>query len=200
MKKLAFFVAPLLGLAAPALAQRPTSTVGLTAAYGRTQLAGSLPGYSAVGHAAYQAGLTADVYASEVLSFHPELLYTLQYYDANNPNPNPALSRDVTFLNVPLLARYHADGLFFEAGPQVNFVLKAINEAGNDVKSDVTSVGLDYVLGLGYQLRNGPSLGLRYDGGISKAYQSSAGNGLGGSNLRNSTFLLLLGYSFGLGK
>jgi Outer membrane protein beta-barrel domain len=200
MYKLACCLAPLLGLTAPALAQRPANTVGLTAAYARTQLSGSAPGYSAVGHAAYQAGLTADVYASEVLSFHPELLYTLQYYDADNPNPNPLLSRDVTFLDVPLLARYHADGLFFEAGPQVNFVLKAINEAGNDVKSDVTTVGLDYVLGLGYQLSSGPSLGLRYDGGITKTYQSSAGNGLGSGSLRNSTFLLVLGYSFGMGK
>ena len=55
------------------------------------------------------------------------------------------------YINVPLLARYHANGLFFKAGPEVNFALSAKNEAGADVKSrDVTPVALDYMVGLGY--------------------------------------------------
>ncbi len=203
MKK-AFLSLGILALAAGAAqAQTPANTVGITAGYGRTSLTGKNSNYSSVTHAAYQAGLTADVYLGEVFSFHPEVLYTRQYYDATEGG-SPSLdnlSRDVSYLNVPLLARYHADGLFFEAGPSVNVALSAINEAGADIKSrDVSTVVLDYVVGLGYQLNHGPSIGIRYDGGATNTYKDTASNGLGTGKLKNSTFWLNLGYSFGGSK
>ena len=89
-------------------------------------------------------------------------------------------SRDIDYINVPLTLRYHADGLFFEAGPEANFAIKAVNEAGADVKSnDVTPVTLNYVVGLGYELPMGLSANIRYDGGISRTYKTTAANGLG---------------------
>jgi hypothetical protein len=107
----------------------------------------------------------------------------------------------VDYINVPLLARYHADGLFFEAGPEVNFALSAKDEGGADVKSrDVTPVALDYVVGLGYELDMGLSLSVRYDGGISHAYKDAAANNLGTGNLRSNTFWFGLGYAFGGSK
>ncbi|MCC3154838.1 porin family protein [Hymenobacter sp. BT770] len=197
MKKIITTLALLAGAAGVAQAQ--TNSIGITAGYGRTSLTGKNSNYNAKTHSAYQAGLMADVYVGEVVSFHPELLYTLQYYDATEGSSSSldALSRDVSYINVPLLARYHADGLFFEAGPEVNFALAAKNEAGNDVKSDVSPVALDYVVGLGYQLSSGPSIGIRYDGGITNTYKDTAANGLGNGKLKNSTFWLNLGYSFG---
>ena len=192
MKKSVLSLALLAGITTAAQAQHAPQ-IGITAGYGRTSLTGSNSNFSSVTHSAYQAGLTADAYLSEALSFHPELLYTLQYYDAVDPN----LSRDISYLNVPLLLRYHADGLFFEAGPAVNFALSGKNEAGNDAKSDASPVVLNYVVGLGYQLNNGPSIGIRYDGGATNTYKSAAGNTLGSGNLKNSTFWLNLGYSFG---
>lgn len=185
MKKIILSLALLAGAAQ---AQTPASTVGITVGYGRTSLTGKNSNYSAVTHSAYQAGLTADVYLAEVISFHPEALYTLQYYDATESGKSSLdpLSRDVSYLNVPLLARYHADGLFFEAGPEVNFALAAKNEAGNDVRNAFNTVALDYVVGLGYQLNHGPSIGIRYDGGATNTFKSAAANGLGGSGLKNN--------------
>ena len=199
MKKVLSSLALLLGAATAARAQTPASTVGITAGYGRTSLTGKNSNYNSVTHSAYQAGLTADVYVAEVLSFHPEVLYTLQYYDAteNGKSTLDPLSRDVSYINVPLLARYHADGLFFEAGPAVNFAIGAKDEAGADVKSEASSVVLDYIAGLGYQLNNGPSIGIRYEGGATNTYKDAARFGLGTGNLKNSTFWLNLGYSFG---
>jgi hypothetical protein len=199
MKKNIITLALLTGLATAAQAQNAPQ-IGITAGYGRTSLTGKDSNYNAKTHSAYQAGLTADVFFSEVLSFHPELLYTLQYYDATAGNSTSldALSRDASYLNVPLLLRYHADGLFFEAGPEVNFALGAKNEAGDDVKSDFKPVVLDYVVGLGYQLHHGPSIGIRYDGGATNTFKNTASNAtLAGGNLKNSTFWLNLGYSFG---
>lgn len=67
--------------------------------YGLTNLRDNGP-YSAMSYSAYQAGLNADVYFGEMLSFHPEALYTLQYFDATNENS----SRDISYINLPLLA------------------------------------------------------------------------------------------------
>ena len=187
---------------APRAQPRAQTSFGITAGYGRTSLTGKNSNYNSQTHSAYQVGLTADAYQGEVLSFHPELLYTLQYYDATEGNSSSlaALSRDVSYINVTLLARYHADGLFFETGPEVNFALAAKNEVGNSVKSDVSPVVLDYVVGLGYQLNGGSSIGIRYDGGITNTYKDTANNGLGNGKLENSTFWLNLGYSFGGGS
>ena len=196
MKKI---VLSLLVLAGAAGAARAQSTIGITAGYGRTSLTGKNSNYTSVTHSAYQAGLTADVYLADVISFHPELLYTLQYYDATEPGKTALapLSRDISYINVPLLARYHADGLFFEAGPAVNFAIAAKDEEGADVKSEASSVVLDYIAGLGYQLNGGPSIGIRYEGGATNTYKDAARFGLGSGNLKNSTFWLNLGYSFG---
>ena len=196
MKKLLLPIVLLASTIGAAQAQQPANSIGIKSGYGITSLTGNTStGYSSKSHSAYQAGLMADVYFGEVLSFHPEALYTKQYFDATDLTN---LSRDVDYINVPLLARYHADGLFFEAGPEVNFALSAKNEAGADVKSrDVTPVALDYVVGLGYQLPVGLSLGVRYDGGISHTYKDAAANNLGTGNLRSSTFWFTLGYAFG---
>ncbi|WP_151089283.1 porin family protein [Hymenobacter baengnokdamensis] len=192
MKKSFFTLALLVATASAAYAQTPANTVGITLGYGRTNLRDSGP-YSSVNHSAYQAGLNADVYFSESFSFHPEALYTLQYFDSNNTD----LSRDISYINVPLLARVHAKGLFFEAGPEVNFALTAKNEAGNDVKSDVNPVVLDYVLGLGYQLGTGLSIGLRYDGGATNVFKNNTGTIIGNNSLKSNTFWLNVAYSFG---
>ncbi|MDB5269475.1 MAG: hypothetical protein JWP58_2515 [Hymenobacter sp.] len=198
MKKLLFPIALLASTIGAAQAQQPANSIGIKAGYGITSLSGSSTGYSSVNHSAYQAGLMADVYFGEAISFHPEALYTKQYFDAKDLLNQ---SRDVDYINVPLLARYHADGLFFEAGPEVNFALSGKDEAGADIKSrDVTPVALDYVVGLGYELPVGLSLGVRYDGGISHTYKDTAANSLGTGSLRASTFWLNLGYAFGGSK
>ena len=93
-------------------------------------------------HSAYQAGLTADVYLSSALSFHPEALYIMRYFDTSN---NADLNRDISSIDVPLLARYHAGGLYLEAGPEVDLPVKAVNEAGDDMKREVNSVALNYI-------------------------------------------------------
>ena len=175
MKKL-LFLAALLGATVTAQAQIK-ATLGLTAAYGYTELTHSGSGYNPTGHSAYQAGLTGDLYLADVFSIHPELLYTMQYYDTDAAT-TAGQNRDLTYLTLPVLARYHVGGsdggLFFEAGPQLNLPLTAKNEDGNDVKSQVNSLSLDYIVGLGYQLRQGFSLGVRYDGGITNVFKDYA--------------------------
>lgn len=193
MKKLLLIPVLLTGAASVAQAQKPANTIGIAVAYGRDRLLNNNQ-YSSVSHSAYQAGLTADMYVSNSFSFHPEVLYTLRYFDTSN---NEDLNRDIQSVDVPLLARYHAGGLFLEAGPEVNIPVKAVNEAAENVKSEVNSVALNYVLGVGYQLGHGPSLGVRYDGGASNVFKSNTATVLGTGNFKASAVFIVLGYSFG---
>jgi hypothetical protein len=185
-------LALVLGAAHSAQAQhRPT--VGLTLGYARTHLS-SNAAYATVNHAAYQGGLTADLYCSDALSFHPEVLYSWRAFDFSDAD----LSRDISYLDVPLLARYHVKGFFVEAGPQLSVPLTAKNEEGDNVKAEVNSVALDYVVGVGYQLANGLSLGLRYDGGATNVFKHDSGaTAVGIAQAKSQTVLVLLGYSFG---
>ena len=195
MKKVLLTLALAAGIAS---AQAQTNTIGIKAAYGITSLSGSSKDFTSVSHAAYQAGLMGDLFVADVVSIHPELLYTKQYFDATDLAKK---SRDIDYLNLPVTVRYHADGLYFEAGPEVNFALTAVDEEKKDVKSrDVTPVVLNYVVGLGYELKSGLSANIRYDGGISHTYKISAEDHLGEGNLRASTFWFGLGYAFGGSK
>ena len=193
MKKLVLSLALLMSGATAAQAQQRAATFGVTVAYGRTRLLNN-NNYTSVSHSAYQAGLTADFNVSEHVSFHPEALYTKRYFDTSN---NAALNRDISSIDVPLLGRYHAGGLFFEAGPQVGFPVQAVNEGGTDVKSEVNNVVLNYVVGVGYQLGHGPSLGVRYDGGASNTFKSNPATTLGTGRYKSSSVFVVLAYSFG---
>ncbi|WP_210519067.1 porin family protein [Hymenobacter terricola] len=193
MKKIITSLALVVSVAGAVQAQNRATTVGITVAYGRDRLLNNNQ-YTSVSHSAYQAGLTADLNVSEKVSFHPEVLYTMRYFDTSN---DANLNRDINTIDVPLLARYHVGGLFLEAGPQVSVPIKAVDEDGNDVKSQVNSVILDYVVGVGYQLGHGPSLGVRYDGGASNVFKSNTATALGTGKFKSSSVFVVLAYSFG---
>jgi hypothetical protein len=192
MKKPFLSLALLVAALGSAQAQH-ASTIGLTAAYGRSRILNN-NNYTSVGHSAYQAGLTADVYLTEALSFHPEALYTMRYFDTSN---DANLNRDVSSIDVPLLARYHVGGFFVEAGPEIDVPVKAVNETGDNIKSALNPVVLNYVAGVGYQLGCGLSLGVRYDGGATNVFKTNAATTLGAGKYKTSTALVVVGYAFG---
>lgn len=101
----------------------------------------------------------------------------------------------LSYVDIPVLLQLSAKGIFFEAGPQVGFLV------GRSVIANSLDVG--YVCGLGYQLASGFSfnVGLRYNGGISKVYEL---NTYDANNRpvatyapRNEAFQLYVGYLFG---
>ncbi|MDB5269476.1 MAG: PorT family protein [Hymenobacter sp.] len=145
-----------------------------------------------------QAGIMADVSFSDLISFHPELLYSqkgLRYESGSN-----YIQSRLSYIDLPLLLRVKADGLFFEAGPQVGFLVAEKDEvnfpgfiSGTSTSTDGTrKVDFGYLVGVGYQLPQGLELGIRYNGGIADINDPS-----GSSKVRNSVFQLQLGYLFG---
>ena len=150
----------------------------------------------------YLAGLTADLRLTEDVTLHPEVLYALQGSKFGDASRN----RDLAYLHVPLLVRYHLNGgfdsntIFLEAGPQLSMLLAARNEAKADLKSDVKPVTFSFALGAGYRLANGVSLGFRYDLGFTDVYQPlpaevTRGRGEFQPSLKNDVLSLSVGYS-----
>lgn len=140
----------------------------------------------------FHGGLFASIGLTRMVAFQPELLYSRKGAKLNDID----LTRRADYLDVPLAFHVNADGLFFEAGPQVGFLLSAKDKTGNqsvDSKNIYNTVDFGYLFGLGYQRKTGPGIGLRYNGGFTNVSKArKAGNVTIQDNVRNSVFQLYL--------
>ncbi|GAB3828710.1 outer membrane beta-barrel protein [Hymenobacter jeollabukensis] len=120
-------------------------------------------------------------------------------------------SVNYNYLELPILAKINADGLFFEAGPQFGYLLNIKDKTKQesnipgipsyDVSSaqnldNVNRFELGYAVGLGYQADSGPMIGLRYNGAFTDFAKDAYQNG-SYKNARNSAFQLYVGYLLG---
>ncbi|MBC3540437.1 porin family protein [Rufibacter sediminis] len=162
----------------------------------------------------FVGGLTAnfDLSGDGFLSLQPELLFSqrgYQYkdeeYTINNTTYKSKGDMNYNYLDLPVLLKINAGGLFFEGGPQVSYLLGIKDKTETKIgsrdydnsrridKDDLSELEIGYAAGLGYQLENGLSLGLRYTGGINKLAKED-NDELG--NARHSAFQLTLGFLF----
>jgi hypothetical protein len=195
MKKTVFVLGLLAGLSSAAQAQ--DVSLGLKAGASYASFVGSQAG-SVSGLFGFQGGAFANIGMSRMIAIQPEVLYSQK--GAKAKNATDVYTR-LQYIDVPLALHVNADGLFFEAGPQVGFLLAADSKFGpvsTDVKSATNSVDFGYLAGLGYQRKTGPGIGLRYNGGFSNVPKAvTTGNTTVQNNIRNSVFQLYLTYSFG---
>lgn len=71
-----------------------------------------------------------------------------------------------------------------------------VGNASTDVKNSFDTVDFGYLFGLGYQLKHGLGVGLRYNGGFANVPQAlTLGNTTTQSRERNGAFQLYLTYS-----
>ena len=113
------------------------------------------------------------------------------------------------YLDLPLLFKLTNNKVFFEAGPQLGFLLGQKTTANvtetytagggtttNTYSNSSTStdgirkVDIGYALGVGYKLSDDLSLGLRYNSGFTSLDDN------GNAKAHNSAFQLQLGYLF----
>jgi hypothetical protein len=193
MKKVILSLALAAGISATASAQ---TTFGIKAGASLTSASGDNTSNtkSIVG---FVGGLAANFGFSDLISLQPELLYSMK--GAKEEAGGLKVTDRLNYLDVPVLLKVNADGLFFEAGPQVGFLLsrkttyEGANVADRTSTDGLRKVDLGYAVGLGYQLESGPSIGIRYNGGILDVNDPS----VSGDKQRNSAFQLQLGYMFG---
>ena len=170
-------------------------SLGLKAGASLTSLVGAdAQGYD--NRFGFHAGVFANIGLTSLFAFQPELLYSQK--GANYDNTTD-LSLRLHYIDVPLAFHVNTGGLFFEAGPQVGFLVGAKYQRGStttDVKSSTNSVDFGYLFGLGYQLKHGLGVGLRYNGGFTNVPQGTTiGNTTYQNRARNSAFQLYLTYS-----
>ncbi|WP_167856700.1 porin family protein [Hymenobacter aquaticus] len=237
MKKLLPLLLPLCLAAAPALAQSPGGVrIGVKAGGTYANLVGddvqriTGPNYDAAldkRYLGFNVGLSVQIPVSSDGSFcvQPEVLLNRRGYtiDVDQKSGLPAgvskysfeQTRVLTYLDVPVLARVYAGGLFFELGPQFGYLVRAssetqtttkyangdkdkVEDSTGDGKSDLASADLGGVAGIGYQTPGGLSLSLRYNRGFNSLIDSKDTD----NDLKafNDAFLLQVGYLLPLGK
>lgn len=200
MKKIVCTLALLAGLGRAARAQ--DVSLGLKAGGTLSNLTGAdASNYSYTSVYGFHAGIFANIGLSNIVALQPELLYS------QKGAKYPALLGDdiirrLQYIDVPILLHINADGLFFEAGPQVGFMMKAQDQHGSTTttldRSDYNNIDFGYVAGLGYQKKTGPGIGLRYNGAFTNIKPDyTSGNTTFHTRLHNSAFQLYLTYSFG---
>jgi hypothetical protein len=143
----------------------------------------------------FHGGVFANIGLTPLFAFQPELIYSQKGAKTNAVDVNYRLH----YIDVPLAFHVNTGGLFFEAGPQVGFLVAAkyqYGSASTDVQSGYNSVDFGYLFGLGYQLKHGLGVGLRYNGGFTNvAKATTIGNTTIQARARNSAFQLYLTYS-----
>ncbi|AKD05508.1 hypothetical protein PKOR_04150 [Pontibacter korlensis] len=142
----------------------------------------------------FHAGVMAYMpVVEDFFAIKPEILYSqkgAEFEDLAN------LKFRLSYVDVPVLAQINAGPLYFEAGPQVSFRVQdkvEVDDASYDVDSDAlkrTSFG--YAAGIGLASTPlGLSVGVRYNADFTKLYEDD-----NAGNVRNSVFMLTLGYMF----
>ncbi|KAA3440770.1 porin family protein [Rufibacter hautae] len=214
MKKIVLFLAAVLSFSVAQAQNGPR--IGLRAGANMSNISGDLDNQDIYENKfGFVGGLTAnfDLTGDGFLSLQPELLYSqrgYQYRDdeymVGNQNYRSEGSVNFNYLDLPVLLRINAGGLFFEGGPQASYLLgikdKSETFLGNTQteterkveKDNLSEFEIGYVAGLGYQLENGLSLGLRYNGSINALANEGDNDDL--TNARHSTFQLTLGFLF----
>ncbi|MBC6992297.1 MULTISPECIES: porin family protein [Hymenobacter] len=186
----------------------------------------------------YNAGVAASIPLTSdgFFAFAPELLYNRKGYEIQSQQTTGLAAgvskveyeqqRVLHYIDVPLLARINAGGLFFELGPQVSYLFGSRSKQqtttkytdgnkdkvesrsgfqdysgiaqGESYKSDLAQFDIAGVAGLGYQTEGGLSLGLRYARGFNSLIDTK--NQDNEPKAFNNAFTLQLGYLLPLGK
>jgi hypothetical protein len=165
----------------------------------------------------FHIGGYADYGINEMFSIRPELLFSGKGFKMEESESDimedgdkysVEITQQLNYLDVPVLAHIKQGNFFFEAGPQISFLLGAkgsykvsYTSADGDKESEedsdsstegLRSVGFGYALGAGYELSNGLGLGLRYNGDFTSiAEDDDAGK------VKNSVIQVSVSYRIG---
>lgn len=202
MRKTVFLLALGLGLSTAAHAQYRgrggNVSLGLKAGASLTNFVGADANDRFENRFGFHAGVFANIGFAKLLAFQPEIIYSQKgAHFANNSDTGLRLH----YIDVPLAFHVNTDGFFFEAGPRVGFLVAAKSEIGSvstDTKGTFKAVDFGYLAGLGYQLKHGLGIGLRYNGAFSNLYKEVplTTSAVYQQRTRNSAFQLYATYSF----
>ncbi len=215
MKKLLLSAAvALLAAAAAPTAHAQGIRFGVKAGANLSNLAGDLANQDQYKNRwGFQGGVMVNFGLSDIISIQPEVLYSqkgFKYADIQILNFRNTGSVRYDYLDVPVLVRLRAAGVFFELGPQYSYLMNVstdrtqtlngnvVGNAGSGTSNldNVRRNELGYVGGLGYEASNGVMLGVRYSGAFTDFSKDGYSNNEF-RNARNSTFQAYVGVLLG---
>ncbi len=148
------------------------------------------------GRTAFHVGFMAEIMFSDVFAVQPEIVYSAQGSDYEDPGDTGTAKVD--FINIPIMAKYYVtEGLSLEAGPQVGILSSAKFEydgGEEDFKEDLKGIDIGVNFGLGYKLENGLNFSARYNLGLTDMNDSEELDG--GAEYKNSVIQISVGYFF----
>ncbi|WP_303309647.1 porin family protein [Hymenobacter sp. BT730] len=165
------------------------------------------------------AAVQIPVSSDGFFSVQPEVLLNRKGYQLETEQKSGLASgvekfsfeqtRVLTYIDVLVLGKINAGGLFFELGPQFGYLARSssdtetttkftngqadkVEKDTGDSKSDLASADLGAVAGLGYQAESGLSIGLRYNRGFNSLIDTKDIDNE--PKAFNDAFMLQLGY------
>lgn len=120
------------------------------------------------------AGLLAHIHASPNWAIQPEVFYSSEGAKTKVGNSNVKIN--LNYINVPVLLQYMvANGLRFEGGPQIGFLVNAKTKTDNATvdNKNFKSTAFSIPLGVGYLTMNGLGFDARYVFGLSNINNNS---------------------------
>ncbi len=152
----------------------------------------------------FNAGAFINIQLSDLLDFHPEMLYSTRGYKLQKSigSKDTNITHRFSYIDFPILGIIHVgDNGFIEAGPQIGYlandkmkgsvvsssVVQKV-DTGNVYGFNTTEYSL--VVGGGYKFNFKLSAGVRFVYGLSKIYTS-------GQYSHNISFGISIGYYFG---
>lgn len=151
----------------------------------------------------FSAGLVSEYSIDEHYAIQAELLYTRQG-STNRGNEQGSYFEnriDLNYFNLPFLAKYYIkQGLAFEFGPQVGYLISAnyeTKQAENsqriNIENEIEKLDVSMVAGLSYKTDWGFLVGARYSLGLNNI---NNGFNFESGSLKNAVFQLYFGYLF----
>lgn len=133
----------------------------------------------------FYIGGFAEINVAESFAIQPELMFTTagaKFSDGGDYNFN------LSYISVPVLAKYKVSGFGIYLGPEVGFLMSAKYKADGesmDAKDDVNSINFSGVLGAEYVLESGLGFSARYVAGLSNLQKDADdGDKMKGSNIQ----------------
>jgi len=181
MKKLLLITVMALGFVFNAAAQDVTFGIKGGLHFSNIKLDSDSGGASPDGKTGFYIGGLADFGISEQFHIQPEAIFSFEGAD----------DYDMTYLNIPVLAKYYVvEGFNIQAGPQFGFLLDS--EEDSDFFKTF-NFGLSF--GAGYELPGGMFFDARYNLGLSDILDEDVSD-LTGVEMKTRGFMIGLGYRF----
>lgn len=154
----------------------------------------------------FHGGVFVNLPLGGIFAVQPEVVFSTQGSKVSGSVVVPPSTTvpfrdewDFYYLNVPVMLQAKlTSGLFLEAGPQVGFLLKAENDAGDDLKDEMKKTDFGAGAGIGYLSRIGLGINARYTMGFSNILEDNSSGDEG--KYKNRVASIGLVYHLGAAK